>query len=178
MGSLGTSENSIVVLYADDVTLLEPIKKGIPANDLHSVQEWINVNKMTLNLDKSQQMIFYRRGNVDVQYPCIPVVRELKLLGVYWNDKLTWYNHVSRILKLASQRLYVIRVLKSILPREQLIVVYHSLISSIFLYASPLFVSLPQSLSYKIDKFQNRAHRVICGKNCKCSNFPPLDSVR
>jgi hypothetical protein len=179
MGSLLDIVSPTVVLYADDVTLIEPIQKGISPNDLCKIQEWVGTHGMSLNLSKSKQIVFCRRGRGDdVTYPSIPVVRELKLLGVFWNDKLSWNDHFCHILKLASQRLYVIRKLKSVLSEKELTTVYHSLISSLFLYASPLFMSMSSSASNKIEMFQNRAHRVICGKNCVCTNFPPLQSVR
>ena len=120
-------------------------------------------------------MIFYRRGRNDVVYPAIPVVRELKVLGVFWNDTLSWNNHFCKMLKTASQRLYVIRILKSVLPAKDLILVYHSLISSIFLYASPLFLSLPSPVTKQSINFKNR---IICGRDCDCTLFPPLSSLR
>ena len=45
------------------------------------------------------------------------------------------------------------------------------------LVASPLFLSLPSSVTSKMDKFQKRAHPIICGIHCTCTNFPPLSHV-
>ena len=123
-------------------------------------------------------MIFYRSVAHDVAYSTIPVVHSLKILGVTWNDKLSWCNHFNEILKLSSQRLFVVRTLKSVLTKKELIVVYHSLISSLLFYASSLFVSLPVNIENKLQYFHNRAHRIICGVNCLCDKFPSLCSVR
>jgi len=178
MGSLSVSSDSTIVLYADDLTLVEPIRDLARPNNLLDILEWVDFQRMSLNLDKSKQIIFYRRLAGDVAYPSVPVVSELKILGVSWNDKLSWDGHFREIFKAASQRLFVIRTLKSVLTVKELIIVYHSLISSLFLYVSPLFVSLPLKIADKIQSFQNRAHRIICGKGCGCSNFPSLASVR
>jgi len=179
MGSLSIPSDSTIVLYADDVTLIEPICNSFAPDNLQHVQAWIGVHKMSLNLNKSKQMIFYRSFvHHDVAYPEIPVVHELKVLGVLWNDQLTWKNHFHGTLKIASRRLYVVRTLKPLLTRKELIIVYHSLISSIILYSCSLFTCLPENISNKLQSFQNRAHRIICGKDCLCDNFPPLSSVR
>ena len=102
----------------------------------------------------------------------------MKILGVFWSNDLTWDLHVENVLRCCSQRLYVIRVLRNFLPRSKLICVYHSLITSILLYAAPLFSWLPTLLEKRLEKFQNRAHRIICGKSCECSDFPLLSCVR
>ena len=98
MGSLSIPSDSTIVLYADDVTLIEPICNSFVPDNLQHVQAWIDVHKMSLNLNKSKQMIFYRSFvHHDVAYPEIPVVHELKVLGVLWNDQLTWKNHSTEL---------------------------------------------------------------------------------
>ena len=151
------------MLYADDVTLIEPVRSATVPNNLKSIQAWVDVNKMSLNLNKSKQMIFYRSVAHDVAYSTIPVVHSLKILGVTWNDKLSWCNHFNEILKLSSQRLFVVRTLKSVLTKKELIVVYHSLILSLLLHVFSLFVSLPVNIDNKLQYFHNRAHRMNCG---------------
>ena len=56
--------------------------------------------------------------------------------------------------------------------------IYYSLITSLLLYAAPLFAWLPSEIDNKMEKFQKRAHRLICGAPCTCSSFPSLASVR
>ena len=160
-----------MVIYADDVTLIEPITDGINPNNLVYIQEWIKNNKMELNLNKSVQMTFYRGTPFGASYRILRTVENVKILGVYWNSNLTWDYHFNEILKIASQRLYVIRTLKPLLPSHELICVYHSLICNLLLYAAPLFVWLPKSVEKKVEKFHNRAHRIICGKDCLCDKF-------
>jgi len=97
---------------------------------------------------------------------------------VHWNNKLTWDKHFEKVIKSCSQRLYIIRILKRVLPNHTLILIYHSLITSLLLYAAPLFAWLPSEIDNKMEKFQKRAHRLICGAPCTCSSFPSLASVR
>ena len=182
MGSLNIDSKSVVVLYADDVTLIEPIFKDsdLP-NNLQYIENWMDMNKMSLNLRKSQQLIF-KKGtcstSAEFAYSSIGLNTEIKVLGVTWNADLDWSSHFENILKLASRRLYVIRVLKPYLSRDNLRMVYNSIILSILLYAAPLFVWLPKSLELKLELFHKRAHKIICGKYCECRYFPSILSLR
>ena len=64
------------------------------------------------------------------------------------------------------------------LCRRDLICGYEALIVSRLLYASPVFVGLNSRLSAAIEKVRKRAHRIICGVDCKCDSFPSLSAVR
>ena len=179
MGSLTVAVDADMVLYADDVSLIETIRHNSVPNKLSAIDMWVTKNRFVLNYAKTKQLIFTRstrRGNF--HYPNIELVNELKILGVHWNNKLTWERHFEKVMRLCSQRLYVIRVLKSVLTKSTLIRVYHSLITSLLLYAAPLFSWLPATVDNKLEKFQKRSHRIICGWSCACADFPPLRSVR
>ena len=93
MGSLSVSPDLTVVLYADDVTLVEPIRDFVHLNNLLRVQEWVDDQGTSLNLEKPKQIIFYQRFVDDVAYSAVPVVCDLKILGVPWNIKLSWNGH-------------------------------------------------------------------------------------
>ena len=180
MGSLSRSVDADLVIYADDVSLVEPLTTQKPSSTTFAeIEAWIEQNNFMLNYSKTKQLIIARGANQDNHaYPSIEVVKDLKILGVCWNNKLTWENHFEGIIKLCSQRLYTIRILKRVLPNHTLISVYHSLITSLLLYAAPLFSWLPCKIELQLEKFQRRAHRLICGESCSCSAFPSLAAVR
>jgi len=98
----------------------------------------------------------------------------MKILGITLSCRLKWDVHVSEVLKRASRRLYIIRCLKSILPSHDVKNIYHAIITSLFLYASPAFGRLPATLLSKMNGLQRRAHRIICGRDCSCDDFPDL----
>ena len=54
--------------------------------------------------------------------------------------------------------------------------IYHAIVTALFMYASPVFGCLPLKLLSKIERFQKRAHRIICGSDCSCKLFPPIPS--
>ena len=87
------------------------------------------------------------------------------------------YSCIHLILKCASRRLYLIRRLRDFMDCENLARVYHAIITSIFLYASPVYGRLPLTLSAKLENFQRRAHRLVCGPYCECERFPSVSCM-
>ena len=61
MGTISVSSTSTLVVYADDITLIEPVfgDAGTDSDSLVALHEWIAENEMCINLKKSKQMIFY-----------------------------------------------------------------------------------------------------------------------
>ena len=91
-----------------------------------------------------------------------------------FTNRFKWHRQVSGVIKTASKRLYIIRCLKEVVTTRELVNIYHSLITSIFMYASPVYGRLPAKLLSKFERFQKRAHRLICGPSCDCDGFPML----
>ena len=133
---------------------------------------------MVINYTKSKQILFKRKKDCVVTHPDIETCLTAKILGVHWDSSLTWKTHFEQLLKVCAQRLYVFRILKPVISVDLLCVVYNSIVVSILLYAAPLFASLPLNISQKIEKFNRRAHRLICGKECSCNRFPSISSLR
>ena len=178
MGSLNVPPPNKIIIYADDIILLEPLP--CCHDNVSAICSWICDNKLTLNVSKSRQMIIPKVESLpfDPSYPTIQTVCQMKVLGVHWTADLKWDHHFDVILKCASRRLYIIRVLKTVLPRIELISVYFTLVVPVILYASPLICHLSFKIRKRLDIFQNRAHRLICGSHCDCSLLPDLSSLR
>ena len=114
-----------VVKYADDVILLLPVYKSdhqdltLVRNEVPHFENWCNTHGMLVNKSKTKVLCVQLRGNF-----AIPVVPEfdnvavLKILGLYFNKELTWTEHFEFISKKASQKLYVLRILKSFLSHD------------------------------------------------------------
>ena len=89
----------------------------------------------------------------------LEVVTSFKSLGVTINNQLKWNDNVAIIVKKASKRLYILRVLRrSGIPSADLLSIYNALIRSVLKYACEVWhTSLPQYFSNKIERMQKRA---------------------
>ena len=84
--------------------------------DLSRVSEWCNLCGMKLNADKTKTMIVSRSRTMDPQSPpltvggTVPKVSvELDILGVTFDSRLTFDNHLRSVSRAASQRLGILR---------------------------------------------------------------------
>ena len=167
------------VKFADDTSFIVTIKKdnSAPEETIRDVMKytlnWSERNKMTLNCAKTKGLNI--SFCVDPWIPDlilkaeINFVSEIKILGITFNDKLNWKNHIDNIVKLGSQRLVALRILRSVLDKNELLDVYCATIRCLYEYCCQLFVILPQNLSDKLNKLFKRSHKIICG-NCDCVN--------
>ena len=104
-------------------------------------------------------------------------VSVLRVLGVIISDTLCWKPQICDILSRVCQRLFIIRCLKDVLSTKELVTVYHAIITSVILYASPTYGNLSMQLKLKLERFQRRAHRLICGRDCGCEKFPAISRL-
>lgn len=153
-----------------------------------SVQQLVNYFK-NLNLDispeKSKVMIFGDCDSaVDIFYNDItlPVVDEIKFLGVIFTSNLTWAKYVDHIIARANKAFNFIKSLSISADPKILLMLYKSLVRSHFEYGFLCFGS-DQRLIRKLEVLQNHNLRCITGAmkttpvnslQVEC-NVPPLN---
>ncbi|PFX15182.1 Retrovirus-related Pol polyprotein [Stylophora pistillata] len=94
----------------------------------------------------------------------VEVVQSHKLLGVLIQDDLKWRSHILSLTKKATQRLYIIRVLRrNDLPPKDLLSVYTALIRSVLEYACP--TRLPFGVAASPAIFQQTMDSTLSGIN-------------
>ena len=74
----------------------------------------------------------------------------------------------------------VLRVLKRIplVTKADLRQVYCNYILSVIEYNSPLMVGMSSKNDSKLDYIRKRCHRIICGLDCRCSDFTSISERR
>ena len=65
-----------------------------------------------------------------------------------------------------SSRLHILRVVKPMLPKKQLIIIYHGLIQSIYDYCYPIYKNFTQKDVNRLMSMKRRAHNIICNSEC------------
>jgi hypothetical protein len=99
MADLPTTNNTTIATYADDTALLTTNSDPALASQqlqyhLDLLKEWSDKWKIKINQTTSSQITFTtKRTNcppVTINNTQIPVQKEVKYLGLYLNQKLTW----------------------------------------------------------------------------------------
>ena len=95
------------ILFADDTNVfysgvdIQTICECI-SRELDKLHVWLSVNKLSLNVDKTNFILFGNRKNIDnvcisMNNSIITRVRATKFLGVIIYEKLTWKDHISLV---------------------------------------------------------------------------------
>ena len=128
------------ILFADDTNLF---CNGLNLNDLIEeineelklVYTWVKVNKLPLNIEKINFMLFMPKN-----FPCLKIsvivdnhpikeVHHTKCLGVIIDNKLKWKEHIDYISKKIAKGIGVIIKARKVFDKVTLLSVYNSLIS-------------------------------------------------
>ena len=97
------------LIFADDTNVFVTGKDlnhmvDIINKELNKLTEWMNVNKLSLNVTKTNFMIFRSKhrkavfsNNIKINGTDIDRVESTKYLGVYIDSKLNWSKHINFI---------------------------------------------------------------------------------
>ena len=144
-------------MYADDTELhcygedLRNVQCNLQL-DLCRVQDWLQANRLQLNVSKSVIMLIgswqklrNRSVSVSINGRALTSVTSTHYLGVLIDQHLTWKLHVANVLKWIRSKLYALYRLRS-LPGHLLFRLYQAFVLPVFDYCDivwgPTIVSL------------------------------------
>ena len=99
---------SHLVLFADDTNIFinakaPDILQEAVNKELADIAKWLKANKLSLNIKKTQFMVFTRRKviptkiGIKIGDQCITETKISKFLGTYIDNNLNWKSHISYI---------------------------------------------------------------------------------
>ena len=179
------SKNFHAILYADDTSLYSSLGSfnvnfngtnydistlSIKINnELSNMQQWLNINKLSLNVNKTKYMIFhnYQRNinsytpDVRINNQSIERVAGFNFPGLTIDEHLNWNAHIQKISNKIAKSIGIINRLKRYLPLSILRTLYNAFVLPHFQF-SILNWGFETN---KVERLQKRAIRVIT--NCK-----------
>ena len=174
-----SSKHCNMILYADDTNML------FSHSDLHRladcinidlsyVSKWFKANKLSLNTNKSNYMIFRNRfdsrtfPDLDILIDNDPICRVscTKFLGVLVDDRLTWNNHTMMVANLVSKYSGILFKLKSFLHVDILFSLYKSLVLPHIMYCNLIWAD---KNNCNLDIIHRKQKRII--RLCSNANF-------
>ena len=167
--------------FADDTCLLYASKKlkTLETNlnyDLKSCSEWLKANRLSLNVKKTELLLFHSNRKKDEQLnfsikinnkKIIPS-KNVKYLGLHIDDRLSWDFHVNQLGKKLSRANGILSKLRYYAPKDTLISVYNSIFYSHVLYGCPSWSLTSMTNLQSISVLQKKCLRII--------NFAPFRS--
>jgi len=87
------------------------------SEEFEHIRAWARANKMLINMSKTKELVFHRphpsRSHMPLAIDNIEQVKIARLLGVVLSGNLDFDEHVTYVLSICSQRLYLMKLLRS-----------------------------------------------------------------
>ena len=167
-------QNLSAFMFADDTSLLGhdtdiSVLKAKVNDDLVIISSWLNANKLSLNLSKSQFMLFTRKHftltdiNITVNNVCIDRVNKVKFLGTIMDDKLNWQEHITYICKKVSKCIGILYKLRQYVDINTAKLLYYTLVYPYLTYCNIVWGNTFKQYLRPLMVIQKKAVRIIVG---------------
>lgn len=170
-------------LYADDLKLYLPVRSNVDfvaiQDDLNLFSSYCTTNRLHLNLDKCQHILFSRQidppaVNLFFQNNPIATVTLVKDLGILLDSKLSFVNHIEDIVRRAWRNLgFILRVTKDFRHHSSLITLFLSIVRPILEYATTVWNPGYKKYIEQIEKIQKKFINVL---NYRFNRYRHFDS--
>lgn len=154
------------VHYADDTTVFRSGESlatltAEMTSELSSLDIWLRANILSLNLEKTKMMVFTNKRenfvpDVRINNTVISVVDRIDLLGVIIDNKLSFVEHCTHILKKISRTIGVMRRVSYFVPVRILRQIYFSLLYPYLTYCIELWGKSSKVMNGKLERVQVR----------------------
>ena len=164
--------------YADDTQLFIHLKhkNAKIAFDrlgkcLEDVKLWLCANKLKLNADKTDFIIFGTKSQQEKFNPFFPVnilgeslipSDAVKNLGVWFDSDFFFTKHVKNVCKLCFIQMRDLRQIRQYLTRDAALTAANALVGSGLDYCNSLFRGLSVANLRKLQCIQNSLARIVC----------------
>ena len=160
-----------MVLFADDTNLfrssydLNSLCEQVSV-ELSKLNNWFNVNKLSLNVSKTNFIVFCGKKeikdiNIKINNENIERVYSTKFLGVIIDSKLTWKDHIHKLKTRLSKCISILYKCNSVIEISTLRTLYCSLFLPHINYCCEIWGLATDSLLKSIIMLQKRAIRII-----------------
>ena len=181
-----------MVTYADDCQLIVEAEtldqlKNIIENVIASAQKWYEQNSMKNNIGKTeiliiktnQQMLKMKFKVTDEgKIIFIKPKNEIKILGVYLDENVTWKRQVSEVRKKASNAIRNLHRINNIVPVKHRVQLYNALVDPHFSYCDVIWGGCGVVNAKRLQTTQNYAVKSILGKRKRDSATDALTQLK
>ena len=139
---------------------------------LNDIQVWMSENKLKLNPDKTEFIVFSAKDRhkwlsdsfpVNILGNCLSPADVVRNLGVLFDAKFCFTNHVNSVIKSCFISLRDLHRIRRFLSVDTSVVIANALVSSRLDYCNSLFRSLSSRNATRLQYVQNALARFVTG---------------
>lgn len=155
-----------LLLYADDIKLSKSVGSTYDCEllqqNINRITDWCFLNRMEISFDKTVTVTYhYNKHPIIFEYKlnndCINRCNKVKDLGLYFDNKITFSDHIEKtVAKCRALLGFIFRVCSEFKSTSTYISLYNSFVRSKLEYCSPVFSPFYKIHSDKIESVQRR----------------------
>lgn len=164
-------------MYADDVQVyISSTKSDLAENvqrlnsDLCSIDSWAKSNGLLLNASKSKCLVISSKNfnlpeniNIHISNVSIDIVQQAKNLGIIFNNKLTWRDHIISAVGKTNAALRNVYVGQKFTPLNIRLNLAKTFLVPKLIYGCELFSSCSRDMMGKLNVTYNNIVRYVFG---------------
>ena len=168
------SDLLFTILFADDTSVfIEGTSYNNIINDmnreLEKVDKWLKSNKLTVNIKKTQYMLFHHtrikhkvhEDRVHISRNNLARVNNIKFLGVIIDSKLNWSDHITYIQNKISKSIGILTKIRGFLNKKSLRNLYYSFLYPCLTYCVEVWGNAHDTYLDPLIKLPKKCVRVI-----------------
>ena len=185
-----TSSKLAFYLFADDTSIyfesgnLEQLQKVVNC-ELKHVKKWLDANKLALNVDKTNFVIFHSPQkslyeNITIKFgkQHVKKAKHIKFLGLLLDENLSWKHHLSELSKKLARTCGIFFKVRHLLPTNVLVSLYYSLFASFLQYGIVVWGLTYDTYIKPIFILQKKVVRAITFNNFSAPSAPIFLTLR
>ncbi|GBO22524.1 RNA-directed DNA polymerase from mobile element jockey [Araneus ventricosus] len=164
-------------LYVDDLCIfctgmnMNCIQRQLQTA-INNISQWADNNGFTISASKTAAVHFCRKRNLHLDPELqlngvsIPFLKEIRFLGVVFDNKLSFLPHVMQLRKKCEKSLNILKVLSTTAwgaDRPSMLRIYKATILSKLDYGCQIYGSARKSVLQKLDPIHHAALRICSG---------------
>ena len=177
-------------LFADDTNIYfesDSIKhlQKVVNKELRHVKKWLDANKLALNVDKTNFVIFHSAQNylnesinIKIGNQHVKQAKYVKFLGLLLDENLSWRYHLCELSKKLSRTCGIFFKVRHLLPTNVLVSLYNSLFSSFLQYGIIVWGLTYEVHTKPIYLLQKKVVRAIAFKSFTSPSTPIFSDLK
>ena len=177
-------------LFADDTSIyfesgnLEQLQKVINS-ELKHVKKWLDANKLALNVDNTNFVIFHSpqkplNENITIKFgkQHVTKAKHVKFFVLLLDENLSWKHHLSELSKKSARKCGIFFKVRHLLPTNVLVSLYYSLFASFLQYGIVVWGLTYDTYIKPIFILQKEVVRAITFNNFSAPSAPIFLTLR
>ena len=154
-------------------------------SELKHIKKWLDANKLALNVDKTNFVIFHSPQkplyeNITIKFGKQHVTKanHVKFLGLLLDENLSWKHHLSELSRKLTRTCGIFFKVRHLLPTDVLVSLYYSLFASFLQYGIVVWGLTYETYIKPIFILQKKVVRAITFNNFSAPSAPIFLTLR